>query len=70
MFKNLLVTTIIFFLITFSSIAEKVKKIDIKGNNRISNETIILFGEIDENADLTNEDLNIILKRLYETNFF
>ena len=70
MFKTFFITLTIFFLIITSGLSEKIKKYEVSGNNRISNETIILFGEIDTDKDLNDKDLNIIIKNLYETNFF
>ena len=62
---------IIFFLNFFNfSFAEVVKKIEISGNDRISEETIKLFSEVKINDNLEKENLNEILKKLYETNFF
>ena len=60
-------------LIIFSakiSLGEVLKKIEITGNDRISDDTIKLFSEISLNSDLKKENLNEILKKLYETNFF
>jgi outer membrane protein insertion porin family len=66
---NLLV---IFFYLTFTSLlrAEIVTEIDIAGNKRISSETIKMFANVSLNDDLSENDLNIILKKLYNTNFF
>ena len=66
---NLLV---IFFYLTFTSLprAEIVTEIDIVGNKRISSETIKMFANVSLNDDLSENDLNIILKKLYDTNFF
>ena len=50
--------------------SEIIKNIEISGNVRISDETIILFSEIKKNQDLKNENLNLIIKKLYTTNFF
>ena len=50
--------------------AETVEKISISGNERISKETIIIFGEIDLNDDFDDAKLNKIIKNLYNTNFF
>ncbi len=50
--------------------ANEVKNIIIKGNERISNETIILFSEINIGDQITNESLNKILNNLYDSNFF
>ena len=59
----------LFFIIT-STNANIVKNIKINGNNRISDETIILFGEIKKNKNYNKSELNIILKKLYQTDFF
>ena len=50
--------------------AEILNEIEIKGNKRISSNTIILFGDIQKGSDIDNKKLNSILKNLYETNFF
>ena len=62
----------IFFFIFFltSSYAEIVNKLDIIGNKRISQETIKVYGEIEIGKNYTNSDLNEILKKLFDTNFF
>ena len=67
---NLLFKIIIIFFIITSVKANIVKNIQIQGNNRISDETIILFGEIKKNNKYSKSELNIILKKLYETDFF
>ena len=50
--------------------AEIVKEIVVNGNQRVNSETIKIFGEVSVNDDLSNNDLNDILKKLYNTNFF
>ena len=65
MFKTFFITSTIFFFIITSALSEKINKIDVSGNNRISNETIILFGEIDIDKNLDDKELNIIIKNLY-----
>ena len=70
MLKSLVITPIIYVLIMSSVLADKINKINVYGNERISEETVILFGEIDKNKDFDDNDLNIILKRLYKTDFF
>ena len=56
--------------ISVSLYADEIKKFEIIGNDRISEKTIINFSgkEIKEKVD--NEDLNTILKNLYQTDFF
>lgn len=57
-------------LINFASYSKSFNKIIINGNDRISDETIILFSEINEFNSLNEDLLNKILKNLYNTNFF
>ena len=74
MFK--LIHKIILFVIFFSLIlsswlrAEVIDKINIEGNQRISSESIKMFAEVSVSDDLSESDLNEILKKLYNTNFF
>ena len=39
-----------------------VNKLDISGNNRVSNETIKIYGDIKENKDYSEADIDKILK--------
>ena len=55
---------------TNNSFAEIAKKIVIDGNQRISEETIKLYGDIELNKDYKESDLDKILKNLYSTDFF
>ena len=50
--------------------AEVVKKITISGNNRIADETIKIYGNIELNKEYSDKDLDNILKDLYKTDFF
>ena len=50
--------------------AEIIKSISVNGNERISDETIIIFSKINIDDDLTLNDLNNIINNLYETDFF
>ncbi len=69
MIRNLIV--LILFILSFSTAkSEIVNKIIIEGNNRVSDQTIILYGEIEKNKDLSNSDINDILNNLYSTDFF
>ena len=42
----------------------------VKGNERISDETIKMFSNINIGDDIDENELNEILKKIYETNFF
>ena len=59
----------LFFFTTFA-FASSLKKIEVIGNDRISNETIKLFISVDINEEINDNKLNIILKELYKTDFF
>ena len=50
--------------------AEILKKVEIYGNERIGKETILVYGEIKKNQDYFQEDVDKVIKKLYETNFF
>ena len=61
---------LLFFLLLFSAKAETLQKFDISGNKRISDQTIIIFSELEINEEITRSKLNKVIKKLYETNFF
>ena len=69
--KNFFLKTIIIFIFlsTFAK-SEIVKKFEISGNKRISDETVIIFSEIKLNEEITEMKLDKALKSLYKTNFF
>ncbi len=69
-YKIYLLFIFFFFISTFALKAEVINKINIEGNQRISTETIRMFSGISVGDDLSENDLNKILKELYETNFF
>ena len=68
--KNLLFLFLFTFFCTNISIAEIVKKIEITGNNRVSDETVKIYGKITANKNYNENDLNKILNNLNSTNFF
>ena len=70
MHKFLIKAILIIFLTTSSAIAEILNEVEINGNQRISEGTIIIFGGIKKGVDYDNNKLNSILKNLYDTNFF
>ncbi len=71
MFKFSLKILLVFFIFTSFSHTEIIKNIEIKGNKRISDETIKVYGNIKSlGTDLSKSDLDTILKNLYDTNFF
>jgi outer membrane protein insertion porin family len=70
MFKLFLKFLIITYFLTFESLSEVVKKIEISGNERITDETIKIFNPVSINDDIDAKKINLILKQLYETNYF
>ena len=71
-FINKIGLILIFFLFIITSVlrAEIIDKINIEGNQRISTDTIKMFSGVSVKDDLSENDLNQILKRLYSTDFF
>ena len=69
---EILFKSIFFILILFSNFAfsKSLNKIEILGNDRISDETIKLFISLDINDEINDKTLNKILKDLYETDYF
>ncbi len=65
-FKSIL----IIFIITISANCEIIKEIKVNGNKRVSSATIKIFSEIEVNSDLSVNQLNDVVKKLYSTNFF
>jgi len=61
-----------FFLILFnsSSYSEIVKKIEVYGNDRVSDDTIKMFSDVNINENLDENKINDILKNIYNSNFF
>ena len=60
---------LVFFLISYAN-AEILKKIQINGNKRISDETIKIFANLEINQELSKSSLDKAIKNLYKTNFF
>ena len=69
MSKYFLILFIFFIKITFVN-AEIVKSISVNGNERITDRTVIVFSKINIGDDLIINDLNDIIKNLYQTDFF
>ncbi len=70
MFKNIFKILIIFFSLIISSESKNFNNIIINGNERISDETILVFSEIDNVEFLDENSINLILKKLYQSGFF
>ena len=70
MFKIFIKIFTILFFLTLPSESKNFNNILINGNERISNETVLVFSEIPEDQVLDENLINIILKKLYQTGFF
>jgi outer membrane protein insertion porin family len=70
MFKFFLKLFTVFLFLTLSSESKNFDNILINGNDRISNETILIFTEISEELSFDEKSINTILKKLFETGFF
>ena len=70
-FKRIFISLALFFTLLNSNVySEVVEKIKVTGNERISNETIVIFGDIVIGKNYGVEDVNSLIKKLYDTNFF
>ena len=70
MFKFFFKIFSLLLFLTYSAVSENFNKTLVKGNERISSETILLFSEIPVEKDLDENSINLILKNLYKTGFF
>lgn len=63
-----------FFLLSFflvsATYADILQEIRISGNKNISNQTIIVYGEIKKNKNYEEKDINQIVQKLYATELF
>ena len=66
------ITYIILIFLFYSNIlvADILKSIIVKGNNRINVETIKVFSNLEIGDEINSINLNNVLKELYKTNFF
>ena len=67
---KILLNIIFLFLFSSNLSAEIVKNVKVNGNKRISQETVIVLGQISVNENYDDNKLNVILKNLYNSNFF
>tara|TARA_B100001769_G_scaffold266750_1_gene253375 strand:+ start:886 stop:3111 length:2226 start_codon:yes stop_codon:yes gene_type:complete len=67
-----MIKILVIIVILFSQFvsAEIINKVNVIGNERISTETIKVYGGIKINSDYEKSDVDQILKKLYATEFF
>ena len=69
--KKIYISVFLFITIIFNtSFAEVIKDVKVKGNQRITIETIIVFGDISIGKNYERTDINSLIKKLYNTTFF
>ena len=67
---KLISTILLFFFLIFQVNSEEIKEIRVINNDRISKDTIQIFSNIKIGENYDQNDLNRILKDIYDTNFF
>ncbi len=68
--KFILIIIFFTFLNQTILLAQDIKKILINGNDRVSDETVIMFSDLKIGDPINQERLNNALKQLYFTNYF
>ena len=61
-FKKIITIIILFF--TFSNISaysEVVNTVEVQGNNRISSETIVIFGDVEVGNNYEQSDISLLI---------
>ena len=70
MFNKIIKINLIIILLASISFAEIITSVKIEGNKRISKQSILVFGKIKIGENYSQDDLNTILKDIYNTKFF
>ena len=72
MLYKLRILLIIFFLTLFNSVSSSkvIDEIDVKGNIRLDDETILSYLSIKKNSKILKSDLNTLFKDLFSTELF
>ena len=68
--KKIILFFLLFFFTIKNSYASQIKDFKISGNERITNETIVLFSGYKINDTINETSINQMIKNLYETSFF
>jgi len=68
--KKIILFFLLFFFTIKNSYASQIKDFKISGNERITNETIVLFSGYKINDPIDETSINQMIKNLYETSFF
>ena len=68
--KNFIYFILINLFLSMNVYADKIEKISVNGNVRISDKTVILFSKAKIDQEVNEDDFNNFIKNLYETDFF
>ena len=68
--KIIFIFTLHLIFLGGNTYAEIVKKVEVNGNERISLETIVIYGDISIGNNYESNDINLLIKKLYHTTFF
>ena len=69
-FKKYFIYLIFFFFFNNLSKAEVIKEFQIIGNDRVSDQTVIMFSKLEIGDQVDNNSLNLALKEIFSTNYF
>ena len=68
---NIYLFVVLVFISTIKiSYSEIINTIEISGNERISDQTILMFSKVKIGSNLEKNDINNLLKSIYDTDFF
>ena len=65
-----LVTFVLLITLSVNSYSEIINKVVADGNKRVTVESIIVFGDVEIGSNYEQKDVSLLIKKLYETNFF
>ena len=68
--KKILFVVLIQLFISNIAFSEIINSIVVKGNDRVSTETVKMFSNLEMGENFNNQILNKVLKQLYATNYF
>ena len=69
-FNKVIISILISILIVSHAKSELIENIEINGNERVSDQTVIIFSNLKIGDNINTNDLNISLKEIYGTNYF
>ena len=68
--RTCFVALIIYITSINFSFSENINSIEISGNERISKEIIKMFSDVNVGDEIDFNEVNLILKKIYQSNFF